>query len=204
MIILTIDTTGDCVFGVLQEDDGMIDKFISSTNNRHAELLLPLVEDFLRKNNVSYRSIDCFSAVNGPGSFMGLKISMAFIKAIRCAIPNTKIILNSIFQILSFRREYDFVVLEANADGLYVSDGEQNNFYRDKEEFSSFLREGKRLVTNSQNVVDFLKSSNIILERMDANRIISLNYFRYINSQFDMGEIKPVYIRESQINTKHG
>ncbi|MDR2078059.1 MAG: hypothetical protein LBP39_03785 [Rickettsiales bacterium] len=198
-----MDTTGDRIFGILQKDAYVIDEFVSNTNNRHAELLLVLVEDFLNRNNLSYRSIDCFSIVNGPGSFMGLKVSMAFVKAIRCAMPNIKIILNSIFQILSFREEYDFVVLEAGAEGLYASDSKQNSFYRSKKEFFNCLDKEKRIITNSHNIVDFLKSPSIILRRVDAGGIAALNCFRYTQDQFDKGEIKPVYIRESQIHPKH-
>jgi tRNA A37 threonylcarbamoyladenosine modification protein TsaB len=203
MIILTIDTTGNRVFGILQESSRVIDRFISDTDNSHAELLLVLIESFLRKNNILYRSVDCFSIVNGPGSFVGLKVSVAFAKAVKCILPSTKIMLNSIFQILSFSREYDFVVLEANSDNLYISDSEQNYFYRGKKEFFDSFKRKKRIITNSHNVMDFLKSSNRVFCRVEASGVAALNYFRYTQGWFDEGEIKPIYIRESQINTKH-
>ncbi|MDR2778416.1 MAG: hypothetical protein LBB13_02845 [Rickettsiales bacterium] len=204
MIILTIDTTGEHIFGVLQRNDEVIDEISSNRSNRHAEYLLTLMKDFLSRNDLSYKSVDCFSAISGPGSFIGLKVSIAFIKAVVCVLFDRKIILNSIFQILSFCREYDFVVLEANATNLYVNDSEQNNFYWDRKNFFDSLDGEKRIITNSHNVMDFLKTSNSVFRQVDARGIAALNYFRYTRGQFDVGEIKPTYIRELQVNTKHG
>jgi tRNA threonylcarbamoyl adenosine modification protein YeaZ len=202
MVILTLDTSGDCFFGLLQRNEQIFGEIRIEVGNRQAELLLVLVENFLTENKISYGELDCLSVVNGPGSFMGLKVSMAFLKALRCVFPKIKIILNSVFQIISFRKNFDFVLLEADRDGFYVFDSEQNSFYLKKEEFCNRSNRDSRIITNSNNIVDFLKSYNSIIGMVDAESIASLNHFRYSSGRFDTGEIEPIYIRESQVKAR--
>jgi tRNA threonylcarbamoyl adenosine modification protein YeaZ len=202
--ILTIDTTGSQVHVILQRAGDIIDDLEVATRNGHAELLLPTVERLLGRNGLSCGSVDCFAALNGPGSFVGLRVSVAFLKALRCARPGIKIILNSIFQVLAFRQSYDFVVLGAGVDGFYIYDREQHSFYIRRERGRDFLSIGSRIITNSPDAMDFLKSPNIIARQVGSREVAALNHFRCVNEQFSEGRIEPVYIREPQVNTKNG
>jgi tRNA A37 threonylcarbamoyladenosine modification protein TsaB len=199
MLILTLDTAGIYFWAILQRDSQILDEIRFEVGNRQAELLSISVENFLSRNHIFYDALDCLSIVNGPGSFMGLKVSMTFTKALRCVFPKLKIILNSVFQILSFCKDFDFVLLEANSDGFYVGDSEKNNFYLSKEEFCNHISVNSCIITNSPNIVDFLKSYTIVLARVDAEGVAALNYSRCVNGYFDRGEIEPVYVRESQV-----
>ncbi|MDR1495294.1 MAG: hypothetical protein LBI29_04675 [Rickettsiales bacterium] len=203
MKILTIDTTGNLIHLILQEADGIVDDLETGVGGGHAELLLPTVEEILTRNKLFYDSIECLSILNGPGSFVGLRVSMAFMKALRCAQPRIKIILNSIFQVLSFQLPHDFVVLEAGASGLYISDKEQHSFYVRKEDGCKFLSRDSRIITNSPYAIDFLKSPNIIVRQVDSRGMVALNHFKCTEEQFGKGKMEPIYIREPQINTKN-
>ncbi|MDR2777519.1 MAG: tRNA (adenosine(37)-N6)-threonylcarbamoyltransferase complex dimerization subunit type 1 TsaB [Rickettsiales bacterium] len=203
MKILTIDTTTDKTWVILQDNKAVIRERLVDAGNRHAELLLPTIEEILRAGNLSYDSVDCLSLTNGPGSFIGLKVSMAFAKALRCTRPGIRIILNSTFQILSFQQSYDFVVLDAGNGGLYLSDREERSFYSRKEECHNFLNINSRIITNSLDAIDFLKSSDIVHRQVSSQGVTALNHFKYVNERFSEGKMEPIYIREPQVNIRN-
>jgi len=89
MKILAIDTTTKKATVALKKDDAM---FIKETDNEitHSEKLLPLLDEVLKKARVKLNDIDLFAITLGPGSFTGVRIGIATIKAIS-KVTNTKI-----------------------------------------------------------------------------------------------------------------
>lgn len=199
MKILTIDTADKDAAIILQKENALIDHTILE-NNKHTELLVPEIENMLLKNNMEYKDLDCISIVNGPGSFIGLKISVCVTKAIACIVPNIKIIKNNIFEIISYDKYYDFVVLEAGLEGFYIANKKNEYFYVKKDNF--LPKKNDIIITNSIKVMDFLKEYNIIQSSLKKNTIISINYLKYHDNIFENKDIVPLYIREPQVNSK--
>lgn len=200
MNILTIDTADKDSIIILQQKNELID-YITLENNKHTETLLTNIEDMLLRSKLNYKNLDCISIVNGPGSFMGLKISVSTAKAILCTVPNIKIITNNIFEIISHNKNYDFIILEAGLEGFYICDRNNNYFYKKKGEF--YPNKNEIIVTNSLEIVDFLKEYNIIYSNSKKLNVINLNYIKYCNNIFNNKELTPLYIREPQINKKY-
>ena len=61
----------------------------TQTKEKHQKHLLPEIEKLLQKENLSIFDIDEFAVVVGPGSFTGIRLAVATIKAC-CFIDNTK------------------------------------------------------------------------------------------------------------------
>ena len=80
MNILAIDTTTRNACVCLKYKDEVIEKNIEN-NITHSEKLLPLIDDVLTEKNITLDDIDMFFAINGPGSFTGIRIGLATIKA---------------------------------------------------------------------------------------------------------------------------
>ncbi len=47
----------------------------------HSEKLLPAIDEALSKQNMTLKDIDLYATINGPGSFTGIRIGLASIKA---------------------------------------------------------------------------------------------------------------------------
>lgn len=199
MNILTIDTADKDAMIILQQENELID-YRSLENNKHAETLITDIEDILLRNRLDYKTLDAISIVNGPGSFMGLKISTSVAKAILCLIPDIKVIINNVFEIVSYNKKYDFVVLDAGLDGFYISDSSSNYYYTKTDTFCP--DKNNPILTNSLKVVDILKEYNVGYSLPKKDSIVSLNYLKYSNNILANGEIAPLYIREPQINKK--
>lgn len=199
MKILTIDTADKDASIFLQEENKLI-SYKKVDNNKQAEILTIDIENILSKNHFEYKDLDCISIVNGPGSFMGLKISVCIAKAIACVIPKIKIIKNNLFEILSYKKKYDYIVLDAGFNGFYISDKNKNYFYTKTEMFEP--NKNEILLTNSEKVMNLLKVYNIFKCDSKKDDVINLNYLKYNNGIFENENLTPLYIREPQINKK--
>ena len=195
--ILNVSTIDKNINVFIQEDNNIIDFIESNKTNSQAELLVYLVEELFKKNNLSYKDIDCFSVINGPGSFIGIKVAISFIKAIKSVYKNKKFIVNNVFDILSFDEQYDYILLKADLKNYYIKD--RNNNIDIINSFENI--ENNSILLTNINDIDIKK--NIVLKNKDIsiNNISKLNYFKYKNNLFN-DSIEALYIREPQINIK--
>ncbi len=207
MKILSIDTTNKNIIVLLQENNKIIDSIIIENTTNQAEELLIDIEKILNNNNIWYKNIDAFSVVNGPGSFTGLKVSIAVIKAIKSILQNTPIIVNNIFEIISYNRDFDFIILNADINGCYICDKNYKMEYMKNDKITLLLNEenlkSKKIITNKKNLMDSFNLGNYIIEynNTDVNNIALLNSYKFKNNLFTV-DIIPLYMREPQINKK--
>ena len=80
MNILGIDTTTKLASCTILSNDKYYTKSISNEVT-HSEKLLPIIHESLKGNNLTLDNIDLRAAINGPGSFTGIRIGLATIKA---------------------------------------------------------------------------------------------------------------------------
>ena len=89
MKVLAIDTTTKKATVALKADDKI---YVKELDNEitHSEKLLPLLDEVLTEADVCLKDIDLFATTLGPGSFTGVRIGIATIKAI-AKVTNKKI-----------------------------------------------------------------------------------------------------------------
>ncbi len=80
MNILGIDTTTKSASCSIYNNSKYYTKSISNEIT-HSEKLLPIIHETLKENNLTLDNIDMFATINGPGSFTGIRIGLATIKA---------------------------------------------------------------------------------------------------------------------------
>ncbi len=80
MNILGIDTTTKSASCSIYNNSKYYAKSISNEIT-HSEKLLPIIHETLKENNLTLDNIDMFATINGPGSFTGIRIGLATIKA---------------------------------------------------------------------------------------------------------------------------
>lgn len=80
MNILGIDTTTKSASCTILKENEYYTKEVTNEIT-HSEKLLPIIHETLKENNLTLDNIDMFATINGPGSFTGIRIGLATIKA---------------------------------------------------------------------------------------------------------------------------
>ncbi|MBE7042726.1 MAG: tRNA (adenosine(37)-N6)-threonylcarbamoyltransferase complex dimerization subunit type 1 TsaB [Ruminococcaceae bacterium] len=82
MKILAVDTTTPMLTAAVWEDGVVLGEYSLNNKKAHSQKLMPLIQQLLQETGVSLEEIDLFGAANGPGSFTGIRIGLACIKAL--------------------------------------------------------------------------------------------------------------------------
>ena len=89
-MILAINTAFmDANIGLILDDGKRIERTIDA-KSKHSENVLKTIDEVLEEAGISIRNIDNFAVVIGPGSFTGIRIGVAIIKAIGCVNNKAK------------------------------------------------------------------------------------------------------------------
>ncbi len=82
MKILAVDTSGMTASVAIVEDEKTVAQFSMNHKRTHSEKLLPMIDHVLHTALWDISDIDLFAVAKGPGSFTGLRIGIATVKAL--------------------------------------------------------------------------------------------------------------------------
>ena len=80
MRILAIDTSGRLASCSLYEDGREVASCTRDSQMDHSRTILPLCEEMVRAQGLTFKDIDAYAAAVGPGSFTGIRIGTAAVK----------------------------------------------------------------------------------------------------------------------------
>lgn len=82
MLILAISTSSKVCSVALLRDDKIVKELNIENQKTHSENLVPLVDELLKSTDNKISELDLIACDNGPGSFTGIRIGIATVKAI--------------------------------------------------------------------------------------------------------------------------
>ena len=217
MKILAIDTTsGVCSVSIL-EDERAIDENILDNGKTHSENLMPLLDELLKRNNVDIAEIELISVCVGPGSFTGIRIGIATIKAI-AEVLNVKVAAVSSLETLSRNEDAkkDFVIvplIDARNNQVYASVFD-DNYSKIEENMADDINTIVEKIKKYDKII-FVGDGAVLHKELLAekfkNAVFSENskqyssktgicgYFKMKNGElFDADTVAPIYLRKSQ------
>lgn len=132
--ILGIDTSGKVAAAALYDADAQC--FLAQqtvyTKRTHSQVILPLAERMLADTGLTWQGIDGLAVADGPGSYTGLRIGIAAVKAMAFALQIPCVGISTLeglaWQNLSWQGIICPVMLARQSlvyAGLYRSDGEK-------------------------------------------------------------------------------
>jgi tRNA threonylcarbamoyladenosine biosynthesis protein TsaB len=77
MKILAFDSSSALLSVALYDDQKKIGELSSDTGAKHSNVLVPMIENLLKKFRVNLSEVDVFAVGLGPGSFTGLRVGIA-------------------------------------------------------------------------------------------------------------------------------
>ena len=88
LLLLGIDTSGKTASAALFDSDKELFLAESTlyTQKTHSQIIMPIVKDIISQTDKSISDIDAIAVANGPGSYTGLRIGVAAVKAMGFAM----------------------------------------------------------------------------------------------------------------------
>ncbi len=81
MYLLAVDTATNAGGVALSRNEELIGLVMMKTPLRYSERIIYYVDFILRQHELQLEDVDCFAVATGPGSFTGLRIGIATVKA---------------------------------------------------------------------------------------------------------------------------
>lgn len=120
MNILAVDTSTKKANVCLEYNNNITDRCINNEIT-HSEKLLPLIDEIFKSNNTSLKEIDCLACCVGPGSFTGIRIGIATVKAFAKTL-NVPVFNVSSLDILAYTNttsDYVISIMDAKNSRIY-------------------------------------------------------------------------------------
>ncbi|MEA4913830.1 MAG: tRNA (adenosine(37)-N6)-threonylcarbamoyltransferase complex dimerization subunit type 1 TsaB [Christensenella sp.] len=194
MIMLAVEATAAIASAALLRDGVLIDEREADAGKKHAETLLPLIDDLLEENDVVMEQIDLFAVDIGPGSFTGVRIGVSLVNALAFATGKKVIPVDSL----------ESLTLSAGETGRPIAamiDARNGNAY------AALYQAGKTIIepcavetepfiaTLSQDVV---LVGDVQAEKKTYPRAKHVGFAALRHPERATEEADPVYLRPSQ------
>lgn len=157
MINLFIDTCTKYLILALYEDNDVIEYLQIEADNNLSVLLLPKIDELLKKANLKINDVDRIYVVNGPGSFTGIRIGVTTAKTIAYGLKKEICTVSELEVLASVDTEKKYIVPLIDARRNFV--------------YTGIYKNNLELVLENK-YVNFDEFYNNILNNYDINDIL--------------------------------
>lgn len=122
MKVLAIDTSTVIATCAVMEDENMLGEYSLNQNMSHSENLVPMIKEVLDSLKLQVKDIDLYGVAVGPGSFTGLRIGIATVKAF-AHVYNKPIVGISTLEALAFNLSFNGLIvpmIDARRNRVYT------------------------------------------------------------------------------------
>lgn len=173
MLILGIDTSGkggSIALVEFEEGNARTIEVVALEGGTFSAQLVPQIADALNRHGLSKRDFDGFAVVSGPGSFTGLRVGLAAIKALAEVLqkPIAAVsLLEAVARVSELRGDVT-AALDAGRGEVYAADfqisGPQINVsHRQLLTLAEFVsaNSDRRIVTPDSKLADFISEAGL-------------------------------------------
>ena len=126
-----LDTSSNLLYTAILEDEVIIDEIKEKLEKDLSKRTLPKIKEMLLKNNISFDDIKKIIAVNGPGSFTGIRIGLTIAKTLAWA-KNIPIIQISSLEAMALSNnieniDYIVPIIDARRNFVFSTIYDNNN-----------------------------------------------------------------------------
>ncbi len=196
MNYLAVDTSNKNLTVVLNYNGKLIKRFNSECGVNHSVEIMPAIEDVVLEANADLNNIDFFACVVGPGSFTGIRIGVATVKALCLAYNKPSLAITS-FDTIAYNNleKSQFAVIDAKHNSYYVCGYKKGEVFFEP----AYLTKEELLeVSLASEITSFEQLTGL------ENKVYSvvdglINAIEHKKSQLiNSNSLVPLYIRKSQ------
>lgn len=214
MFILGIDTSSAVASVALLDDYNLKDEINLDNGKTHSENLMPMVKQILEKNNMNLSQIELIAVSCGPGSFTGIRIGIASVKAM-AEVHNIPIAEVTSLETLAGNDESDknkIALIDARNDQVYagVFDKDYNlledymaddiNIVFDKiSKYSNSVLIGDGAILHKEILSKIEGVCFIDNNKQSAYSTGKIGYKKYLEKNLKNADtVMPIYLRKSR------
>lgn len=122
MKVLGLDTSTMMTTCAVLDENRLLGEYSLNQDMTHSEKLVPMIKEVLDSLNLKVKDIDLYGIAVGPGSFTGLRIGVATIKAF-AHLFNKPVVGVSTLEALAYNLPYNKVIvpmIDARRDRVYT------------------------------------------------------------------------------------
>ena len=220
MKLLAVETSSKLCGVSILENEHIIDTLEKNNGLTHSESLMPLIAEILEKNNLKISNFDGFVCDIGPGSFTGIRIGVATIKAFVDSNLNTTFTGVSSLEALAYNSNENGLIcsiIDAKNDNCYFAlyNLEDNTYKEVISPIASTYSEMLITLSKYSNTqITFIGDGatyckNNIIDNFSKTKFVSENYniinpsklalagFNRISSNTTL-DLSPMYLKKPQ------
>ena len=220
MLVLGVDSTSDAATAALLCDGVLLCEYTQNQKKTHSVKMLPMIEGMLSDLEIELSDIDVFACGIGPGSFTGVRIGAATVRAFCDSLEKEAVAVTSLEALANNVNSFDGIIVSL----VFAREGEcYTQAFENSEEILSpcvmtvdeikdFAKDKKCLfvgdgaVINKQELKKLAKASfakgrhNVI----SGASIAEIGYKRaLLGKTGNSNVIAPLYLRKSQAEREY-
>lgn len=222
MKILAMDTSSVNATVAVCDENKILGEYTISGDRAHSQIIMPMLDNLLKRCSLSVKDIDVFAVALGPGSFTGLRIGIAAMKTLASSLEKNIIGVSSLDMIASnflYNDMYICPIFDARRNDVYNAIYQNGNkIISDRIcDFDDVLNEmtDKEVIFAGDGTIKYFEKINsyknpkwhIAPIHLSMQRASSLAYIalsRAQNADFDdINKLLPIYIRPSQAEREY-
>ncbi|MGH9501117.1 MAG: tRNA (adenosine(37)-N6)-threonylcarbamoyltransferase complex dimerization subunit type 1 TsaB [Terriglobales bacterium] len=172
MLLLAIDTSGkDGSIALANCEAGgcTILSLSPLDGGAFSAQLIPQIAALLARHGFTKRDIDAFAATSGPGSFTGLRVGLAAIKAL-AGVLNKPIAIVSLLEALAANaKDHAIAAMDAGRKEVYVRQHDGSESLLTQEEFLAVAR-GQLTRTADKSITELTRNAGLKAEEVPRPR----------------------------------
>lgn len=187
---LAIDTTDSNLVIVLIDEDKTYSSIIEVGKSGHSSLIIPSIDNLLKKANLNIKDINYLGVVVGPGSFTGIRIGVSALTAIAFANSAKRVAISS-FELIALDRDIGICSVDAGHDNLYVANFKNSEivstrFVEKDDKFDRSNLITKSLYSRDEALIKVLRSK---IEKEEFVNVFEPYYMRKSQAEREKDEI---------------
>jgi tRNA threonylcarbamoyladenosine biosynthesis protein TsaB len=172
MLLLAIDTSGkdgSIALANCDADECQILGISPLDGGAFSAQLVPQIAALLKRHDFTKKDIGAFAATSGPGSFTGLRVGLAAIKAL-AEVLNKPIAAVSLLEAIAASRQASTIAaMDAGRKEIYVRQHDGSESLLTQDEFLAAAR-GQLVLTTDKSIADLARSAGLKVEEVPRPR----------------------------------
>ena len=211
---LFIDSSRTSLSVAIIENKTLLSSKIVDSHSKHSNFLMDSIKDLFNETNINIKDIDNIVALNGPGSFTGIRVCVTVAKTLAWSLNKKLYLLNNLEALkISINNDIVISVIPDKSNdsyvGIYYNESSTQNYMNLNDKQLDFIDKNISIVYLDdsifiENLFNKLKgNNNVTLHKLDAYNYVSIVDKALSNNNINVHLAEPIYLKKIDAEKKN-